>query len=55
MDDKATRILETFGQAVPHMTETEKDRLLAFGEGMALMARKNQEQRETPQGVRPSV
>ena len=55
MNEKEARILETFGQALPHMTETEKDRLLAFGEGMALMARKNREPQAPIQQSRPSV
>ena len=55
MSEKEARILEIFGKAIPEMTESEKDRLLAFGEGMALMIRLNQEQRETLQGVRAAV
>ena len=55
MSEKEARILEIFGKAIPEMTESEKDRLLAFGEGMALMIRLNQEQRETLQGVRATV
>lgn len=38
MTDTEKKILEVFGQLIPKMTEAEKDRLLAFGEGMATMA-----------------
>ena len=59
MSDTETRILEVFGKAIPLMTETEKDRLLAFGEGMALMARKNHDRRdnryESASSVRPTA
>lgn len=41
MTDKEKKILETFKSAIPNMTEQEKDRLLAFGEGMALIVRQN--------------
>lgn len=37
MSEKGEKILETFGKAIPGMSETEKERLLAFGEGMAFM------------------
>lgn len=55
MSEKEAKILEIFGKAFPEMTESEKDRLLAFGEGMALMIRLNREQRENLQGVRAAV
>ena len=41
MTEKEKKILETFKSAIPNMTEQEKDRLLAFGEGMALIVRQN--------------
>lgn len=31
-------ILETFSMLLPQMTEIEKEKLLAFGEGMVLMS-----------------
>ena len=55
MNEKEIRILETFSKAIPYMTDSEKDRLLAFGEGMALLARKNREPQESPQSVRPNA
>lgn len=35
MPEKDKQIIETFGKALPQMSESEKDRLLAFGEGIA--------------------
>ena len=33
--EKEKKILETFGKVVPELSELEKERLLAFGEGLA--------------------
>lgn len=35
MSEKEQKILETFGKVIPEMSEMEKEKLLAFGEGMA--------------------
>lgn len=35
MSEKEKQILETFGRVVPELSELEKERLLAFGEGLA--------------------
>lgn len=35
MSDKEKQILETFGRVIPDLSEIEKERLLAFGEGIA--------------------
>lgn len=35
MSEKEKKILETFGKVVPELSELEKERLLAFGEGLA--------------------
>jgi hypothetical protein len=35
MSEKEKEILETFGKIIPDLTEIEKERLLAFGEGIA--------------------
>ena len=37
MTELERKILQTFAEAFPGMTEAEKDRLLCFGEGMATM------------------
>lgn len=49
MSDKGKKILDTFKKIVPELTESEKERLLAFGEGMAFKAeqQKRQEEQET--------
>lgn len=38
MSEKGMQIMETFGKVIPTLTDAEKDRLLAFGEGMAFKA-----------------
>lgn len=35
MSEKEKKILETFGKVMPELSELEKERLLAFGEGLA--------------------
>lgn len=45
MTKQEKEILETFLSAIPCMTEREKDKLLAFGEGMAFMVKRNHEAR----------
>lgn len=37
MVEKGKRILEIFGKVLPGLTDLEKKKLLAFGEGMAFM------------------
>lgn len=37
-DTREAEILNTFSLLLPQMTETEKEKLLAFGEGMVLMS-----------------
>ena len=45
MSEKEKQILNTFGKLVPNLSEMEKEKVLAFGEGMAFMVdRRNQEQ-----------
>lgn len=36
LSDKEKEILETFEKVFPYLTEREKDRILAIGQGMAL-------------------
>ena len=38
MSEKDRRIMEVFGKVVPQLNELDKEILLAFGEGVALMA-----------------
>lgn len=37
MSEKEKKIMETFGRVIPQLTDQEKERVLAFGEGMALV------------------
>lgn len=37
MSEKKEQILETFGKLIPKMSDSEVDKLVAFGEGMAFM------------------
>lgn len=38
MSEQEKKILETFGKIIPSLSELEKEKLLAFGEGMAFKA-----------------
>lgn len=40
MDEKEQKILDTFREAIPHMSEAEQDCLLAYGEGLLFQAQK---------------
>lgn len=44
MSEKDKQIMETFGKVVPNLSEIDKEKLLAFGEGVALMVEKQREQ-----------
>lgn len=35
MSEKDKKIMETFGRIIPQLSDLEKEKLLAFGEGMA--------------------
>lgn len=37
MSENEKKILKTFGELIPKLTETEKEKLLSFGEGMVFM------------------
>ncbi len=37
MQDRQTRVLETFNAIVPKMTELEQEKLLSFGEGLKFL------------------
>lgn len=38
MSEKDKKIMDTFGRVIPKLSEFDKEKLLAFGEGVALMA-----------------
>ena len=48
MSEKDMKIMETFSRAVPMLTDSEKERLLAYGEGIAFMAERRTQSAETP-------
>ena len=50
MSEKDKKIMDTFGRIVPQLSELDKEKLLAFGEGMAIMA-----ERQRPGGVQSSA
>lgn len=41
MSEKEEKILKTFEEILPEMSEMEKEKLLSFGEGMAFMKDKD--------------
>ncbi len=43
MSEKEKRILKTFEEVFPKLTEIEKEKLLSFGEGMAFVKSKEKE------------
>lgn len=45
MSEKEKQILDTFRKVIPQLSDLEKEKLLAFGEGVAMM----KEQSETEQ------
>lgn len=47
MSEKDKRIMETFGKVIPKLNEIDKEKLLAFGEGVALMAERQQAQAQS--------
>lgn len=40
MSEKDKKIMDTFGKIIPNLSELDKEKLLAFGEGVALMVEK---------------
>lgn len=43
MSEKGKKILDIFSKTIPDMSELEKEKLLAFGEGMAFMVNHNKQ------------
>ena len=46
MQEKERQIVESIEKALPNLTESQKERLLGFGEGVAIIA---QQQADTQQ------
>ena len=51
MTDKEKKILDTFSKAIPNLTESEKERLLIFGEAIGMIRDKPQ---DTGQNQKPA-
>ena len=47
LTEKGQRILETISKAVQQLSEPDKEKLLAFSEGVALMAERQQDVHST--------
>ena len=41
MSEKEKQILETFDKVIPYLSEVEKEKLLAFGEGLGFAVKAN--------------
>lgn len=46
MSEKEKQILDTFKKVVPDLNDSEKERLLAFGEGMAFKTEMTKKDKE---------
>ena len=44
MSEKQKQIMETFEKVVPKLSELESEKLLSFGEGIAFMKSKQEEE-----------
>ena len=51
MTEKEKKILETFGKAIPNLTESDKERLLIFGEAIGMIRDKP---KDTGQNQKPA-
>lgn len=51
MSEKEKKILNTFGRVIPELSELEKERLLAFGEGMAFKVDQQKNDRDHSQAA----
>lgn len=48
MSEKQKEIMETLNKVMPKMTDTEREKLLSFAEGMAFMADRRPAERPGP-------
>lgn len=46
MSERDKKIINTFERTLPHLSEIEKERLLAFGEGMVFKAEMQNKEKE---------
>lgn len=49
MDAVEQKILITFGKVIPHLSTLEKERLLAYGEGMAFKVNEEENAKQKEQ------
>ncbi len=47
MSERESKIMETFGKVIPELSEMEREKLLAFGEGMAFAKTETKKAEET--------
>ena len=45
MSEKENKIMDTIGELIPTLTDLEKEKLIAFGEGMAFMKAQQEQER----------
>lgn len=48
MSEIDERVMDTFDKALPELSQLEKERLLAFGEGMAFKAKQQNQSSSSP-------
>lgn len=51
MSENEKKILKTFGELIPKLSETEKEKLLSFGEGMVFIKNKQSCDTEESRGA----
>lgn len=44
MSDKEKKIMESFQKAIPKMSDLEKEKLLSFGEGIAFVLNRREQE-----------
>lgn len=48
MSEKQRQILDTFDKVIPHLSDLEKEKLLAFGEGLGFAVKPDTTGKEEP-------
>ncbi len=54
MSEKEKRVLKTFEEMLPSLSDIELKKLLAFGEGMAFKIKQDEQRRQAAQTSRPA-
>lgn len=55
MQDRQTKVLETFNALMPKLTELEQEKLLSFGEGLTFLIRDSRPAPSSGGAERPSA